>query len=172
MAQDLKAPPLAQVRRHVDAPAAAVWGVLADGWLYANWVVGASRVRTVDLTWPATDSTLKHSFGLWPAVISDESRVLESDAGRRILIQAKGWPLGEARVQLTVEPWDDDSCNVQMIEDAVTGPGTLVPRVIRQRAIVMRNREAVHRLALIAEGHHREWLNSAGGTSTGGMSAI
>ena len=35
-------------RRSVDAPAEAVWDVLADGWQYATWVVGASRVRAVD----------------------------------------------------------------------------------------------------------------------------
>ena len=37
-----------RVTRTVDAPAEAVWAVLADGWLYASWVVGASRVREVD----------------------------------------------------------------------------------------------------------------------------
>ena len=36
------------VTREVDAPAQAVWDVLADGWFYATWVVGASRVRGVD----------------------------------------------------------------------------------------------------------------------------
>ncbi len=48
MAQDLRQDGRAAVHRDVAAPAAAVWGVLADGWLYANWVVGASRVRSVD----------------------------------------------------------------------------------------------------------------------------
>ena len=37
----------AVVSRQVDAPARAVWDVLSDGWLYASWVVGASRVRDV-----------------------------------------------------------------------------------------------------------------------------
>ena len=92
-----------EVVRHVEAPADAVWAVLADGWLYANWVVGASRVRAVDLTWPAAGSALAHSFGVWPAVVSDESRVLEAEPGRRLVIQAQGWPLGEARVELTIE---------------------------------------------------------------------
>ena len=36
------------VTRDVDAPGQAVWDVLADGWSYATWVVGASRVRDVD----------------------------------------------------------------------------------------------------------------------------
>lgn len=167
MAKDLSSPPLAEVRRHVDAPATAVWGVLADGWLYANWVVGASRVRSVDLTWPSMDSTLQHSFGVWPAVINDESRVLESEPARRLVIQARGWPMGEARVELTIDAWDDDSCDVALVEDAVAGPGTVVPRAVRQPVIAMRNREAVHRLALIAEGHHRERLAEEGRRGVG-----
>ena len=40
-----------QVSRSVAAPAEAVWAVLADGWQYATWVVGASRVRAVDAGW-------------------------------------------------------------------------------------------------------------------------
>ena len=38
--------------RSIAAPAEAVWAVLADGWQYATWVVGASRVRAVDAGWP------------------------------------------------------------------------------------------------------------------------
>lgn len=162
MAQDLSSATLSEVTRHVDAPAAAVWGVLVDGWLYANWVVGASRVRSVDLTWPAAGSVLQHSFGVWPAVIGDESLVLESDPERRLVIQARGWPMGEARVELTIEAWGDETCDVTMAEDAVAGPGTVVPRALRHAMIAARNREALHRLALIAEGHHRKWLDGQG----------
>ncbi|MEP6629866.1 MAG: SRPBCC family protein [Lapillicoccus sp.] len=157
MAAGLTPPGAVEVVRHVDAPADAVWAVLADGWLYANWVVGASRVRAVDLTWPAAGSALAHSFGVWPAVVSDESRVLEAEPASRLVIQAKGWPLGEARVELTIEAWGDETCDVTMVEDAVAGPGTLVPRPVRQALIGARNKEALRRLALVAEGRHREW---------------
>ena len=63
------------VSRDVDAPAQAVWDVLADGWDYATWVVGASRVRDVDRTWPAEGSRIHHSFGLWPVVVNRISPV-------------------------------------------------------------------------------------------------
>ena len=156
MAAELTGPGVAQVVRHVDAPAQAVWAVLADGWLYANWVVGASRVREVDVTWPAVDSALAHSFGIWPAVVNDESRVLESQEPTFLAIQAKGWPMGEARVELSLDAWADETCDVTIAEDAVVGPGTLVPRPVRQPLIAARNKEALRRLALIAEGRHRE----------------
>ena len=29
-----------------------VFAVLADGWLFPTWVVGASRMRDVDAAWP------------------------------------------------------------------------------------------------------------------------
>jgi hypothetical protein len=162
VAKELTGPGLTPVVRHVEAPVDAVWAVLADGWLYANWVVGASRVREVDETWPAVGSALAHSFGIWPAVVNDESRVLESEPGVRLSIQAKGWPMGEARVDLRLDAWADETCDVTLVEDAIAGPGSLVPRVIRQPLIAARNKEALRRLALIAEGRHREWTNRAG----------
>jgi hypothetical protein len=162
VATELTGPGLKPVVRHVEAPIDAVWAVLADGWLYANWVVGASRVREVDETWPAIGSALAHSFGIWPAVVNDESRVLESEPGARLSILAKGWPMGEARVDLRLDAWADETCDVTLLEDAVAGPGSLVPRVVRQPLIAARNKEALRRLALIAEGRHREWTNRAG----------
>ena len=53
-----------------------VWDVLADGWLYALWVVGASRMREVDDNWPEPGSKLHHSLGAWPILINDETEVI------------------------------------------------------------------------------------------------
>jgi len=47
-----------------------------------------------------------------------------------------------------------------IVEDAVAGPGLVVPRAARQAAIAVRNTEALRRLALIAEGRHREWTGT------------
>lgn len=146
----------ARVCRHVAAPPEAVWAVLSDGWLYASWVVGASRVRAVDADWPAPGSRIHHSVGAWPALINDVSRCLEAEPGRRMLLQAKGWPLGEAHVELSIIA-RDDGCEVTMVEDATAGPGLAVPGPVRQPVIAARNREALKRLALVAEGRHREW---------------
>jgi hypothetical protein len=48
-----------------------------------------------------------------------------------------------------------------MSEDAVAGPGKLLPQPLRQLVIVPRNRETLYRLALLAEGRHREALLKA-----------
>lgn len=146
------------VTRVIDAPAQAVWDVLSDGWFYATWVVGASRVRGVDEGWPAEGTRIHHSFGLWPVVISDTTNVLRSIEPTELVLKARGWPAGEAEVVITVTPEDAASCTVAMTEDAVTGPGTLMPRPLRQLAIGPRNVEALRRLAYLAEGRHRERL--------------
>ncbi|SDO77075.1 Polyketide cyclase / dehydrase and lipid transport [Pedococcus dokdonensis] len=151
------------VSRPVDAPAQAVWAVLADGWVYATWVVGASRVRGVDETWPAPGARIHHSFGIWPAVISDTTHVLRSSGPTELVLRARGWPAGEAEVVITVTPEGGESCTVSIAEDAVAGPGALVPRPVRQLAIGPRNVESLRRLAYLAEGRHRERVSDPTG---------
>ena len=60
-----------------DCSPAAVFAVLADGWLYPTWVVGASRMRDVDDRWPEPGSRLHHSVGAWPALLDDITESLE-----------------------------------------------------------------------------------------------
>jgi len=43
---------VATVTATIRATPAAVHAVLADGWAYAGWVVGASHVRAVQADWP------------------------------------------------------------------------------------------------------------------------
>jgi len=150
---------LVTVHRDVDAPAQAVWDVLADGWLYATWVVGASRIRGVDLAWPAEGARIHHSFGVWPAVVDDTTEVLRSVEPSTMVLRARGWPAGEAEVVIRIEEQGATSCRVSIGEDAVRGPGTLVPRPVRQLAIGPRNIETLRRLAFLAEGRHRESIS-------------
>ena len=128
-----------------------VWDVLADGWLYPLWVVGATRMRDVDADWPTTGSRLHHSVGVWPAVLDDDTEVLAVEPLRRIELRAKGWPvLGEANVVMELHEHGAET-RVVMSEDAVTVPGTLVPKPIRAPMIMWRNTESLRRLAFLAE---------------------
>jgi NAD(P)-dependent dehydrogenase (short-subunit alcohol dehydrogenase family) len=144
----------AVVTHRVSAPPEAVWAVLADGWLYATWVVGASRIRDVDPTWPQEGSRAHHSFGLWPAVIDDTTEVLYSDPLRELVLKARGWPIGEAHVRLVLTGDGADGTEVSIQEDAANGPGQLLPRPARQAVVVPRNRESLRRLGFLAEGRH------------------
>jgi uncharacterized protein YndB with AHSA1/START domain len=139
------------ISKDVDAPAQAVWDVLADGWLYPSWVVGAARMRDVDEGWPAVGTKLHHSVGNWPLLIDDRTEVLESVPGRLLRLKAHGWPAGAAEVIIEIED-DGPRSRVHIREDAVEGPGVLMPKPLRQLAIGPRNREALRRLAFLAEG--------------------
>ena len=66
------------VERDIAAPVEVVWSVLADGWSYANWVVGTARVRMVEDGWPAPGRRIHHSVGVWPLLLNDTTAVLES----------------------------------------------------------------------------------------------
>lgn len=137
--------------RIVRASPEIVWEVLADGWLYPLWVVGASRMRDVDESWPQVGSRLHHSVGVWPGLINDNTEVLEAEPGRRIVLRAKGWPMGEAEVILELEPAEGGT-RVRIIEKPVKGPGVLVPQPLVDPMLKWRNVEALRRLAYVVEG--------------------
>lgn len=132
----------------------SVFEVLADGWLYPSWVVGASRMRDVDAAWPAEGSALQHSVGVWPALINDETVSLEWNPPHRMVMRAKGWPIGEARVTLDVRP-RASGCLVRIQEEPVEGPGSWVPRILTEPLLYIRNRETLQRLGYLAEGRER-----------------
>jgi uncharacterized protein YndB with AHSA1/START domain len=140
--------------RPVAATPEQVWEVLSDGWLYPLFVVGASRMRAVDDTWPAVGSRLHHSVGTWPLLIDDTTEVLEVDEGRRLLLLARGWPAGQAHVDISLQP-SGDTTVVTMTEDATAGPGLLVPKPLRDAQLHLRNVEALRRLAFVVEGRTR-----------------
>lgn len=137
--------------RTIEASPDKVWDVLADGWLYPLWVVGATRMREVDDGWPAEGTKLHHSVGVWPLVIDDNTEVLDVQPGQSLRLRARGWPMGEAEVLITLTP-EGSATRVELAEDAVEGPGTLVPAPIRAAMIKWRNVEALDRLAHVAEG--------------------
>jgi hypothetical protein len=142
---------MSTVSRLFNSPAEDIWRVIADGWLYSGWVVGASRIRAVDAHWPEAGSRLHHSVGAWPLVISDSTRVAAVEPGRSLELVARGWPLGEAEVVLTLEDLGT-RCRVTIAEDAIRGPGKFVPKVLRDPLIDVRNSETLKRLELMAAG--------------------
>ncbi|MFL6064246.1 MAG: SRPBCC family protein [Friedmanniella sp.] len=145
---------MAITTRTLSCPPEAVFDVLAEGWLYPSWVVGASRIRDVEPGWPMEGAKIHHSFGVWPALIDDTTSVLEWDPPHRAVLKARGWPVGSAQVVLEVER-TADGCEVRISEDALEGPGTLVPKAVRDVLIGVRNSETLRRLEYLAEGRAR-----------------
>ncbi|MDO5711977.1 MAG: SRPBCC family protein [Micrococcales bacterium] len=139
---------MSSVERHCEASPAEVWAVLANGWTYGSWVVGASRVRAVDPSWPAVGACVHHSIGTWPAVLNDNTEVVHES--QHLVMMARTRPVGQARVEITVTP-EGDGTRIRIVEDFVSGPATVVPRPARHAALKLRNTETLYRLALLAE---------------------
>lgn len=144
-----------EVTRRVEASPAAVWRVLSNGWLYPSWVVGATRMRAVDPRWPEAGTQLHHSAGVWPVLLSDSTKVLEAEPPRRLVLQARGWPVGEARIELRIEPAAGGGSDVTIFEDVTHGAARAIPAPARQVLLGGRNTESLKRLAFLAEeqGH-------------------
>jgi uncharacterized protein YndB with AHSA1/START domain len=141
---------VAETSKHIAAPPAKVWAELADGWMYTGWVVGATHIRAVDGNWPAVGAELHHQVGAWPMVVSDSTAVVESEPPRRLVLQARAWPVGEARVELTIEA-DGDGSLVRMAEAPTDGPGRWLHNPVQEALLRRRNVESLERLACIAE---------------------
>jgi hypothetical protein len=137
--------------RHMKCSPEQVFDVLADGWVFPTWVVGASRMRDVDAAWPSEGAKLQHSFGVWPLLIDDETTMLEWDPPRHAVMKPAGWPIGEAIVTIDVQP-RENGCLVRIRERAVRGPGSYIPAPLLDVGLHARNVETLQRLAYLAEG--------------------
>lgn len=136
--------------RRIQSTPEQVWDVLADGWLYPLWVVGASRMREVDERWPAVGAQLHHSVGSWPLLVDDTTEVVDSVPGVMLRLHARSRPAGTAEVTIRLEAAGAET-NVVIEEDAISGPGRLVPKLLRTPPLTWRNVEALRRLAYVAE---------------------
>jgi uncharacterized protein YndB with AHSA1/START domain len=141
---------MAVVSRDFSVPPEVAFKVFEDGWLYALWVVGTSHIRDVDDDWPAVGSHIHHAFGAWPLVVRDQTEVIESDPPRRLVLQARAWPAGQARIELTLEP-RDGGCRLILDEYPVSGLGKALHNPLADKVLYRRNVETLNRLAPLVE---------------------
>lgn len=132
----------------IDAPPDAVYAVLADPMRYADWVVGAKRIRGADDEWPKAGARFEHTVGVGPAKTDDETSVVANEPNRRVVLHAKVRPVGTARVALHLEPVDGGRTKVRMEESIVSGPFTSIGPFV-DPLIWLRNAESLRRLARI-----------------------
>ena len=138
------------ISRQIAVPPPQVFAVLADAWLIPVWLVGASHIRDVDENWPAVGSKLYHQVGAWPVAVSDSTEVAEVDPPHRLVLQARAWPAGEARVEIELQP-DGGGTKVIMTEGASRGPVRLIDNPLQRWVLRRRNIESLDRLATLAE---------------------
>lgn len=138
------------VTHTIQATPEQVFAVLSDGWLYSGWVVGTSHMRAVQEDWPAVGAKLFHASGIWPLVTRDETVVLTSQPPALLVLQAKGGPIGQARIELRLSA-QGTSCRVEMEETPIGGPGRWLHNPVAAAGIQRRNVEALNRLATLVE---------------------
>ncbi len=138
------------VSHDTTASSDAVWSVLANGWTYASWVVGAARIRDVDSNWPEKGAKFHHSVGLWPALLNDSTSVLDARPGRELRLLARALPLGRAEILLRITD-QPHGCRIEMSERAASFPMKHLPDHVQAAAARPRNKECLRRLALLAE---------------------
>jgi uncharacterized protein YndB with AHSA1/START domain len=141
---------MATVDAFIAAPPPDVYAVLADGWLYSNWVVGTSHMRAVGQEWPAAGSKLHHASGIWPLAFRDESEVVATEPDRSLTLTVKGRPFGEARVEMELTA-EGAGTRVTMLEEPIRGPGKWLHNPVSDALLLRRNVESLARLAAIAE---------------------
>lgn len=154
-----KPKPITEVQVSVRASADRVFAELADGWAYVGWVVGASHIRDVDANWPEAGSRIHHQVGVWPMVIADFTESLVCEPGRRLLMRARGWPLGEATVEILLAEQSAELTEVTLREAPTAGPGQWLDNPLQRQILRSRNRETLRRLADRVE--HRAYPLSA-----------
>ncbi|WP_299038209.1 SRPBCC domain-containing protein [uncultured Pseudokineococcus sp.] len=139
------------VERTFACPPEDVAAVLSDGWLYGLWVVGATRIRAVEEDWPQEGQRLHHSTGPWPFHLDDHTTVLRSELPDRLVLTARGWPWGQARIDIRLEEVDGGT-RLVMWEDVITGVMLLVPAPLRALLLAPRQKECLDRLEQLVLG--------------------
>jgi uncharacterized protein YndB with AHSA1/START domain len=141
---------MATVTTYIDVAPSEVYSVLANGWYYSGWVVGTSHVRAVEETWPAVGSRLFHASGVWPAALADETSVDEVTPNERLVMTARGRPLGEARIEIALTG-EGDGTRVTLTETPIRGPGRWLHNRVADAILHRRNVESLARLAATSE---------------------
>ena len=141
---------MARNKRKLNVDQETAFSVLLDPHAYADWVVGAYKVREVDGDWPAKGSSFHHELARSAGGVKDKTTVVDIEKPRRITLKAYARPLGAADVTIRVE--DVDGGSLVVIDESVSEDSKLrLVNPLNEIFIYLRNVEALRRFARIAE---------------------
>jgi hypothetical protein len=151
---------MTEVDTVVGASPDRVFAELADGWAYAGWVVGATHVRGVDAEWPSPGAKIHHQVGVWPFVISDDTKSVDCVPGQRLVLEARAWPVGEATVDIRLDGQPGGTTRVTIREAPSAGPGRWLDNPALRWLLRRRNVETLKRLKDRVEKRPRPAVDS------------
>jgi uncharacterized protein YndB with AHSA1/START domain len=142
---------MARTTLRTDATPEQVFAVLDDPWRFADWVVGAKKIRAVDATWPEPGSRFHHRFGFGPFTIDDSTVLEERVPGERMVLRARARPTGVARVIVDLVPAEGGT-EIQIEEHPISGFAERIHNPLLDALVVVRNKRSLQRLADLATG--------------------
>ncbi len=84
-------------------------------------------------------------------MLHDRTVVCEAEPFRRLVLEARGWPIGQAHIEIQLSP-SATGCVISIAEDADAGLAKLLTiEPVRRVLIQARNQETLRRLAYLAE---------------------
>lgn len=128
----------------------AVWAVLEDPELYADWVVGTSASWPLDTRWPQVDAALAYRVDLGPGTLEGRTVVRRVEPPRWLELEVDSGRLGTARIAIEVRPWGGQTL-VLVDEHPHTAPLDLLIQ-LRHRSMLPRLARTVERVAVAAPG--------------------
>lgn len=130
---------------HIDATPAEVFAVLADASTYEHWVVGCDDIRAVEGDWPAVGSRFFHTIGVGPLKVKDNTKVVEVEPDKLLVLEARARPAGVAKVIFRLKPADGGT-EVEIEEYPIKGIAKVTHNVMQDGFIKTRNGETLRRL--------------------------
>jgi uncharacterized protein YndB with AHSA1/START domain len=143
-------PGVSVTETYVDAPPEAVFDVLADPGSYAHWVVGATRTRCADHSWPRPGSRFHHTQGLFGIGLPDNTQVVASNRPRQLVLHTRIRPFAVNKVELRLRRRGRGT-RVTMIEYPVGGIAEKISNPVMNLLLHVRNVESLRRLRRMAE---------------------
>ncbi|MFD5518833.1 SRPBCC family protein [Streptomyces sp. NPDC127066] len=135
----------------IERPPDAVWAVLEDPRLYADWVVGTSASWPLDTRWPQVDAELAYRVDLGPWTFEGRTVVRRAEPPHWLELEADSGRLGTARIAIEVRPWGGQTL-VLVDEHPLRGPGGALHAAPLDFLIQLRHRSMLPRLARTVEG--------------------
>jgi uncharacterized protein YndB with AHSA1/START domain len=136
----------------INARPADVFSVLTDPGAYGFWVVGSKRIRGHDRNWPKKGSRFHHTIGAGPFELDDNSKVLDIERDKRLVLEARFRPFGTATIELLLKPLRrGKATKVTMREVPRGGPARRIWNPLLDAAMYLRNEIALRRLKRLAE---------------------
>jgi len=146
MTTDVKTNGTSVVSLEMEATPEEIFAVLADGYAYDDWVVGAKQIRAVDADWPAKGSQFHHEIGVGPIDIKDSSKVIEIDPPHKLVLSVRFRPAGTAVVELTMEPAEEEGKTRVTMKETPTSGAARALALVTSMMLLVRNEWSLLRL--------------------------